>query len=125
MEAVIIVILLLLLLLSIGGNLLLIWYSRNLVKTCFTASEAASEIFARFDAYRQHLTSIFQLEMFYGDRNLRDVIEHTKDMIQFLKRFNGIYSFTQPELEKVLEMEESQDAEENNPKEDATQEKEG
>ena len=97
-----------LLIISLILNVIFIWYAYNLVQTCYRASEAASEILIRFDAYKIHLKEIFALELFYGDRNLREVIEHTKDIMNFLKRFDGLYSFTQPELESVLSIDDEE-----------------
>ena len=77
-------------------------YAKSLVQKYFFASEAASEIFSKFDAYETHLKSILELELFYGDKNLKEIILHTKDMKELLKKYKGIYSFTQPEIEEIL-----------------------
>lgn len=95
----------LLLLASVITNIIFVWYTRSLLRKCFFASEAASGIFSRFDAYKTHLKSVYELELFYGDKNLKDVIEHTTDIINYLKQFDGVYSFTQPEIEEILKEE--------------------
>ena len=97
---------------SIAANILLIWYARKLISQCYIASESASEIFARLDAYKKHLNDVYSLKLFYGDRNLKEILEHTTNLIDFLKQFEGIYSFTQPELEKILLEEDEQKNEE-------------
>jgi len=55
--------------------------------------------------------------MFYGDRDLKEVIDHTKYMLEFLKQYEDIYSFTQPELEKILKEENTVDSEDEGPEE--------
>lgn len=102
-----IVLLSLTLILSITANVILFWYASKVTKTTYAASLAADEIFARFDAYRIHLKSIFELQLFYGDKNLKEIIEHTKDMLNFMKKFDGIYSFAQTELEDMMLEEET------------------
>ena len=54
-------ILILILLLSLGINGMLIWYCRNLISKCWIASEVASEIFTRLDAYKKHIFDIYSL----------------------------------------------------------------
>ncbi len=85
-----------------------------MLRKYFYASESASQIFSRLDAYKQHLKSIYELEMFYGDKNLKEVIDHTKDLIEFMKKYNEIYSFTQPEIEQILREEDITPEEEQN-----------
>lgn len=100
------------LLLSLAVNITLVFYIKDLLKKFYYASESASEIFSRFDAYREHLKVIFQQELFYGDKDLKEVIEHTKDLIEFLKKYQGVYSFTQPDLLEILEAENISEEEE-------------
>jgi hypothetical protein len=97
--------LILLLILSLACNAVLVWYSRIVLSRIYSAAEAASEIFTRLDAYKTHIKSINQLEMFYGDRNLKEITDHTKDLLSFLKKYEMVYSFTQPELEEILKEE--------------------
>jgi len=102
------------LVLSIGLNVILILYASKIVKQLLIASETASEIFSRLDAYKTHLKDIYELQLFYGDKNLREVIEHTKFMMNYLNIFNEIHSFTQTELEDIVFSEEKPDAEKEN-----------
>jgi len=94
--------LLVLLFISIFINAILMWYASRITKTTYAAAITASEIFARLDAYKTHLQDIFELQMFYGDRNLKEIIDHTKDMVSFLNKFSTIYSFIQPEIEEMV-----------------------
>lgn len=95
--------------LSLAVNIILVLYVKDMLKKFYFASEAASEIFSRFDAYKEHLKIIFRQELFYGDKQLKEVIDHTKDLIDFLKKYEGIYSFTQPELAEILALEDSEE----------------
>lgn len=106
--------LILFLILSLAINVILIWYARSLIKKYHYASEAASSIFTQLSSFKTHLKSLYELELFYGDRNLKEIIEHTKDLIEFLKRYDGLTSFTQPELAEILEEETTSDNEEKN-----------
>ena len=91
--------------LSVALNFLLIWYSKNTlskINEIHNASEAMSEIFSYIDAYRDHLKSVYEMPTFYGDQTLQNLLEHSGQVIEYLKKYESVYSFTQPELEKML-----------------------
>tara|TARA_R100001082_G_C4340854_1_gene150071 strand:- start:478 stop:855 length:378 start_codon:yes stop_codon:yes gene_type:complete len=91
--------------LSVAINGVLVWYAKtNLSKvdTIYTASESASEIFSMIESYRSHLSSVYEKPLFYGDETLQGLLEHTNSLIKFLKRYEEVYSFTQPNLEEKL-----------------------
>jgi hypothetical protein len=87
---------------SILANVLLWWYLRDRIVKIFTASEEVSEIFSMIDAYEEHLQSVYEMPTFYGDSTLQGLLEHTKEMVGFLKKYEEVYSFTQPDLEEQL-----------------------
>ena len=89
--------------LSIGANIILVWYMRQIVSQFFVASEEASEIFSKLDAFGEHLQSVYEMPTFYGDETLQSLLEHNKEMIEFLKKYEAIYSFTQPDLLEQLQ----------------------
>ena len=91
--------------LSIIFNAVMIWYAKSSlakIDTVYTASEKASEIFSMIDTYGEHLEAVNEMPTFYGDETLQGLLDHTKQMIEFLKRFKTVYSFTQPDLEEQL-----------------------
>jgi len=91
--------------LSIIFNIVLIWYAKSSlskIDILYVASENASKIFSMIDVYTEHLETVYEMPTFYGDETLQGLLEHTKQMIQFLKKYKGVYSFTQPDLEEQL-----------------------
>lgn len=87
-------------------NVLMFWFLRKSIKRWFVASELAASIFTHLDSFREHLFSVYELEQFYGEPVVKRLIEHSTDLIEFLKNFEDVYSLTQPDLEEIL-MEES------------------
>ena len=87
---------------SLVLNVLLIWYFRTQISKIIVASNEASEIFSMIDAYAEHLQSVYEMPTFYGDGTLQGLLEHTKEMVSFLKKYEEVYSFTQPDLEEQL-----------------------
>jgi len=88
--------------LSVGVNIILFWYVRKIISRFYVASEEATEIFSKLDAYGEHLQSVYDMPTFYGDETLHGLLEHSKEIKSFLKRYENVYSFTQPDLEEQL-----------------------
>ena len=89
--------------LSIGVNIIFFWYMRKALSRFYVASEEASEIFSRLDAYGEHIQSVYEMPTFYGDDTLQSLLNHSKEMIEFIKKYEAVYSFTQPDLEEQLQ----------------------
>ena len=101
--------------LSVFINVLLVSYIRKTIVRVFVASEEASEILTRLDAFQSHLSSIYEMEMFYGDETLKSLINHLKELMEFMMRYEEIYSFTQPDLIEQLELATQEAEAENEP----------
>ena len=110
----VIIILGIVLALSMTFNVIMVWYAKTtLVKvdTIYTASEESAEIFVMMDAFKEHLESVYEMPTFYGDETLRGLLEHSKEMISYLQKYEKVYSFTQPDLaEQLLESSSSAEA---------------
>ena len=105
---------------SIVINIILFVYSRRVLLRIFNASEIASEIFTRLDAFEEHLVSIYETPTFYGDETLQGLLDHSKSLTTYLGQYEEIYSFTQPDLMEQLhiaseELLKKEDEEEKNP----------
>lgn len=91
--------------LSILFNVILIWYAKTSLSkldTVYTASETSAEIFSMLDTYGEHLQSVYEMPIFYGDETLSGLLEHTKEMIKYLEKYDEVYSLTQPDLKEQL-----------------------
>ena len=52
-----------------------------------------------------HLSSLHEMEMFYGDETLRSLIGHSKQVIEDIKDFEEIYTIANEGLEEDEEQE--------------------
>jgi len=90
---------------SVLINIFMLGYAKNTlrkIETVYNAAEASTEIFSLMDAFREHLSSVYEMPTFYGDETLKSLLDHTNEMIEYLKGYEQIYSFTQPELAQQL-----------------------
>ena len=88
--------------LSITLNVLMRWYIKTSIDRFRLISEEVSEIFTMLDAYKDHLTSVYEMPTFYGDQTLQNLLDHSKDMVEYIKKYEEVYSFSQPDLEDQL-----------------------
>ena len=90
---------------SVLINIFMFGYAKSTlvkIEAVYNAAEASTEIFSLMDAFREHLSSVYEMPTFYGDETLKSLLDHTNEMIEYLKGYEEIYSFTQPDLEQQL-----------------------
>ena len=100
----------LLVLLSVALNIFLIWYCRGLLKRMFFVSEHMSTLVEEVIGYHNHLNSIHEMEIFFGDETLGGLIRHSTGLIETLEDFEEIYTMFDEKNEELFE-EESDEAE--------------
>lgn len=85
------------LVLSVGLNALLLWYIRQTLKRLLFASENFAWLMSSIRDFSEHLQSLHELEMFYGDTTLGHLIEHSKQLVEDMKSFEEIYTLLEDE----------------------------
>ena len=88
-----------LLIASIALNFLLIWYARRLTTQFLFFTENVRELEFSLRRFDNHLKSVHELEMFYGDDTLTGLIEHSKDIVKDVGAFYDGFSLEEEEDE--------------------------
>ena len=70
-----------LLYLSIIVNLVLAWFSIGCVKNISDIEEDMDAIMSKTDNFTEHLESVHEMEIFYGDETLQGMIDHSKQLV--------------------------------------------
>jgi len=73
---------------------LLVWYMRKILTKLLYVSESMGDFLITVDSYAEHLDSVYNLEMFYGDETLEHLMKHTESVIGEIEKFSDIYSLT-------------------------------
>tara|TARA_R110000824_G_scaffold332637_1_gene519237 strand:+ start:19616 stop:20023 length:408 start_codon:yes stop_codon:yes gene_type:complete len=76
------------LLLSLSANIFMLWYVRNLLRNMLELIGNIVEFQGELSLYREHLQSIYDLEMFYGDETLGGLLDHGKSLIESIDKFD-------------------------------------
>jgi hypothetical protein len=91
------------LVLSIALNFLLGWYVVKLLQKIRTFTEGIFEIVEKLNLLAGHLETVHQLEMFYGEPILQNMIKHLKVMVADIKIFRDSFVISEDqEQEEVI-----------------------
>ena len=106
------IILIALLILSSAFNIIVFVYARKAISVLMTASEELGDLQQMINTFSSHLTSIYEMDMFYGDETLRGLMEHANSFVDQMETFNYVYQLSEeapeadPEVEEETEIEE-------------------
>ena len=84
-------------------NVFFIWYFRSLVSRLRFISENLGDLVEETVSFRDHLESVHELEMFYGDETLSGLIVHVDEYSETLADFEEIYTLLDEDEEENLE----------------------
>ena len=98
---------------SIIINILVFWYMRRVIPRLVFMSRNLEDLTLLIINYRNHLKSIYQMEMYYGDETLKFLISHTNSLLDVLEDYEDIGLIIMPEESESEEenIGEQQDAE--------------
>ena len=98
--------------LSIIVNIGVFLYARYAIVQLLSVSEELGDLQQMVNSFTEHLNSIYELEMFYGDETISSLREHALSFNEQLATFEYIYSLTEEGDELVYDDEEEEDDEE-------------
>ena len=95
--------------LSIMLNVFLIWYVRSTLINLLYISDNLGALYEIILGFTNHLETVYELERFYGDPTLTNLLEHSKALSQELETFEEIFLLSEgPEEDEVEDEEETQ-----------------
>ena len=90
------------LVMSVSINVFAFWYIRDILGRLTWISQNINDVAQVIVVFQQHLKGVFKLEQFYGDQEIKGLVEHARATIEILED----YQTAVLELEPV-EVEES------------------
>lgn len=99
------------LLISLGCNLIVFYYIRDLLGRLGWLTQNMANLTQLIRGYQVHIKGVHQLEKFYGDNDLKLLVEHTNDLIEVMD------DYLEVGLETQLIEEETKEDNENDTKE--------
>ena len=81
------ILLIMLLLFFITSTILLGWYCYKLTNKLLFISDNIEELYARLQEFDEHIKFIYELEMYYGDETLKNLIRHSRDLRNYMLKY--------------------------------------
>ena len=88
-----------LLYLSILINLGFLWFIKNVLEKEQRQEAEIIEVVGKIEKFSEHLESIHELEMYYGDENLHSLMEHSSELINEFVDFQA--NFFDVDIEEI------------------------
>ena len=84
-------------LILLGLNVFFVFYLRWLLKNLTFLSDNVYNLLESVEAFSNHLSGVYELETFYGDETLQNLLTHAKQLTEEIKVYKDIYTLTNSE----------------------------
>ena len=88
---------------SVGINIFGFWYVRDILGRLTWISQNIDDIARIVEIHASHLKAIYKLEEFYGDQDLKNLVEHTNATIELLEDYQTAVLVLEPSEDEVEE----------------------
>tara|TARA_B100001123_G_scaffold74689_3_gene84247 strand:+ start:49956 stop:50315 length:360 start_codon:yes stop_codon:yes gene_type:complete len=72
-------------------------YARNVVSKLLFVADELGDLNEMISSFAQHLKDVYELDMFYGDETLSNLLNHAISFNEQMSTFEEIYSLTEEE----------------------------
>lgn len=70
------------------------WYCFKLTTKILDLSSSLEDLYTRLKEFDGHINFIYELEMYYGDETLKNLIRHSRDLRNYMSSFKDIIELT-------------------------------
>ena len=84
-------------------NCLLVWYIIQLIRRFINFQEMLDTFVMRLEEYEGHVDIIYNLERFYGDDTLKNLLTHSKTLVEESQKFRTLVLPLEEETEEETE----------------------
>ena len=89
------------LVISVIINIFLFLYLRWLLKNFTFLSDNVYNLLETVETFSNHLGAVYELETFYGDETLQNLLLHAKQVVGEIEMYKDIYTITNNNEEEV------------------------
>ena len=93
--------------LSVMANILAVWYIRKVITRLTYVNENIDDLSVLIGSYQNHLSGVFSLDQYYGDQEIKFLLEHTRSLKTMLEQYSEVSNL----LEEPEEIEEEEEGE--------------
>jgi hypothetical protein len=74
-------------------------YARAAINRLLSVAEELWDLQQMVDSFAKHIQKVYELEMFYGDQTLQNLLDHAVSFNEQLETFEHVYSLIEEDYE--------------------------
>ena len=82
---------------------LAVWYVRGLLRVMYQMTVDVQQMEDKMVEFSKHLDNVYEMEMFYGDETLGQLIRHSKEVVDSISKFRNLFEIENGTTEKETE----------------------
>jgi hypothetical protein len=93
------------LVISVVLNGILLWYIRKMLGKLLSVSDNMGNLVEDLTSYQNHLQQLYEMEMYYGEPSIKNLIVHSRQIIEHVKEFSDVYNLIEERVDEINEVE--------------------
>ena len=86
---------------------LAVWYVRGLLRVMYQMTIDVQQMEDKMVEFSKHLDNVYEMEMFYGDETLGQLIRHSKEVVDSISKFRNLFEIENDTTNQEKETEEN------------------
>ena len=86
---------------------LAVWYVRGLLRVMYQMTVDVQQMEDKMVEFSKHLDNVYEMEMFYGDETLGQLIRHSKEVVDSISKFRNLFEIENDTTNQEKETEEN------------------
>jgi len=86
---------------------LAVWYVRSLLRVMYQMTVDVQQMEDKMVEFSKHLDNVYEMEMFYGDETLGQLIRHSKEVVDSINKFRNLFEIENDTTNQEEETEEN------------------
>ena len=86
---------------------LAVWYVKGLLRVMYQMTVDVQQMEDKMVEFSKHLDNVYEMEMFYGDETLGQLIRHSKEVVDSISKFRNLFEIENDTTNQEEETEEN------------------
>ena len=86
---------------------LAVWYVRSLLRVMYQMTVDVQQMEDKMVEFSKHLDNVYEMEMYYGDETLGQLIRHSKEVVDSINKFRNLFEIENDTTNQEKETEEN------------------
>ena len=86
---------------------LAVWYVRGLLRVMYQMTVDVQQMEDKMVEFSKHLDNVYEMEMYYGDETLSQLIRHSKEVVDSISQFKNLFEIENDTTNQEKETEEN------------------